>query len=71
MTTNGINLEKKIDDLVSAGLSRINVSLDTVCPDTFAKLPDAIGSRKYLKGYTPRRPLGWIPSKLTRCCCGD
>src|SRR5690625_7833275 len=38
MTTNGINLERKIDDLVSAGLSPIHVSLDTGSPETFATI---------------------------------
>ncbi|HUW77160.1 MAG TPA: GTP 3',8-cyclase MoaA [Candidatus Nanopelagicaceae bacterium] len=35
MTTNGIGLAPKIDSLVAAGLSRINVSLDTLRPERF------------------------------------
>ena len=30
MTSNGIALERKLDSLVSAGLNRLNISLDTL-----------------------------------------
>ena len=33
MTTNGIGLDKRIDELVAAGLTRINISLDTIDRD--------------------------------------
>ena len=50
ITTNGIGLEKRAQALADAGLSRINVSLDTICPETFAELTrrDKLGS--VLKG---------------------
>lgn len=32
MTTNGIRLDRVIDELVEAGLERLNISLDTVRP---------------------------------------
>lgn len=38
MTTNGIGLERRLPDLYRAGLNRINLSLDTLDPDTFATL---------------------------------
>lgn len=38
MTTNGIGLDKRVDGLVAAGLNRINISLDTVDRDHFARL---------------------------------
>lgn len=38
MTTNGIVLEKYLDQLVEAGLNSINISLDTMHPDKFARL---------------------------------
>ena len=38
LTTNGIGLDKRIDELVAAGLTRINISLDTVDRDHFARL---------------------------------
>ena len=47
LTTNGIGLHRRADRLVAAGLDRINVSLDTLDPDTFAHLTrrrDQLGS---------------------------
>ncbi len=38
MTTNGIRLDALLDDLVAAGLGRVNVSLDTLRPQRFAAL---------------------------------
>jgi cyclic pyranopterin phosphate synthase len=38
MTTNGIFLSKYAFDLKKAGLSRINISLDSLNPDTFKKI---------------------------------
>ncbi|WP_443110927.1 radical SAM protein, partial [Arthrobacter sp. CAL618] len=38
MTTNGLGLDKKAQALKDAGLSRINVSMDSLHPDTFAQL---------------------------------
>jgi cyclic pyranopterin phosphate synthase len=34
-TTNGIGLDRLAEPLCEAGLDRVNVSLDTVRPDTF------------------------------------
>lgn len=38
LTTNGIYLEKYLDSIISAGVKRINVSLDAIEQKTFAKL---------------------------------
>ncbi|MBP3044113.1 GTP 3',8-cyclase MoaA [Arthrobacter jiangjiafuii] len=38
LTTNGLGLDKKAQALRDAGLTRINVSLDSLHPDTFAQL---------------------------------
>lgn len=64
MTTNGINLEKKIDALVHAGLSRINVSLDTVCPETFAKITRRDRLTKVLTGLHSAKAAGLSPIKI-------
>ncbi len=64
MTTNGINLERKIDDLVAAGLSRINVSLDTVCPETFAKITRRDRLTKVLAGLHSAKAAGLGPIKI-------
>src|SRR5690625_3379892 len=64
MTTNWSNLELKIDDLVSAGLSRINVSLDTVCPETFAKITRRDRLTKVLSGLHSAKAAGLSPIKI-------
>lgn len=38
LTTNGLELESKIEDLKRAGLNRINISLDTLDPDEYRTL---------------------------------
>jgi GTP 3',8-cyclase len=38
LTTNGYLLRRQVDDLVRAGLRRINVSLDSLAPDRFFQL---------------------------------
>lgn len=38
MTTNGLTLSKVLPDLVQAGLSSVNISLDTLQPDQFAQI---------------------------------
>src|ERR1017187_5651195 len=49
LTTNGIGLERTAAALRAAGLDRVNVSLDTLRPETFRKLarrdrlPDVLG----------------------------
>jgi cyclic pyranopterin phosphate synthase len=45
LTTNGYLLERQVEDLVRAGLRRINVSLDSLAPDRFFQLTrrDSLG----------------------------
>jgi GTP 3',8-cyclase len=38
LTTNGVLLARAIDDLVAAGLSRVNVSIDSLDPDRFERI---------------------------------
>ncbi|WP_435748925.1 GTP 3',8-cyclase MoaA [Microbacterium sp. PMB16] len=38
MTTNGISLAKKLPDLIAAGLTRLNISIDTINRQRFADL---------------------------------
>jgi len=38
MTTNGVTLSKHLPDLVAAGLTHVNVSLDSLEPEKFARL---------------------------------
>jgi cyclic pyranopterin phosphate synthase len=38
MTTNGYKLEEYLDELIDAGLDRLNISLDTLKPDRFTEI---------------------------------
>lgn len=64
MTTNGIGLEKRADGLREAGLQRINVSLDTVCPDTFRRLARRGKLQSVLTGIAAAQAVGLSPVKL-------
>ncbi|WP_030015089.1 GTP 3',8-cyclase MoaA [Curtobacterium sp. S6] len=58
ITTNGIGLEKRIDGLVAAGLQRINVSLDTICPETFAEITRRRRLPQVLQGLEGAKAAG-------------
>lgn len=64
MTTNGIGLEKKVGALKEAGLSRINVSLDTICPQTFAELTRRDKLAEVLTGVDAAAAAGLHPIKI-------
>lgn len=62
MTTNGIRLGAVLDDLVAAGLHRLNISLDTLRPDRFHALTRRDRLDDVLEGIaaaaaSPLRPL--------------
>lgn len=50
LTTNGMLLARHIDDLVAAGLKRINISLDTLSEPTFRELTRRDGLQRVLEG---------------------
>jgi GTP 3',8-cyclase len=64
LTTNGIGLAARAEKLAAAGLKRINVSLDTLDPDTFVRiskrrrLPDVLG------GIAAAKEAGLRPVKI-------
>ncbi|MBP2179054.1 GTP 3',8-cyclase MoaA [Amycolatopsis magusensis] len=64
MTTNGIGLAKRAEGLVAAGLDRINVSLDTIDRDTFARLTRRDRLRHVLEGLAAARDAGLSPVKV-------
>ena len=67
MTTNGFLLAKKAHDLYNAGLRRINISLDSLDPETFDKI---IGNRsrsqwqQVWEGIQIAHQVGFDPLKL-------
>lgn len=64
MTTNAIGLEKKAEALAEAGLSRVNISLDSVHPETFAKLTRRDSLAKVLRGVEAAAEAGLTPLKI-------
>jgi cyclic pyranopterin phosphate synthase len=50
LTTNGYLLARQVDDLVAAGLRRVNVSLDALAPDRFFQLTRRDSLAQVLEG---------------------
>ncbi|MET3721372.1 MULTISPECIES: GTP 3',8-cyclase MoaA [unclassified Arthrobacter] len=64
MTTNGVGLDKKAAALKAAGLTRINVSLDSLHEETFTKLTRRPFLDKVLAGVDAAWAAGLGPVKL-------
>jgi GTP 3',8-cyclase len=64
LTTNGIGLAARAEKLAAAGLHRINVSLDTLDPDTFARLSRRRRLPDVLAGIAAARRAGLDPVKI-------
>ena len=58
LTTNGSQLEKYALDLYNSGVKRINVSIDTLKPDLFAKLTRRGNLEQVLKGIYKAKEVG-------------
>lgn len=64
LTTNGILLEKYASALAQAGLKRVNVSLDTLNPEKFARITRGGDLNKVLRGITAAEACGLTPIKI-------
>ncbi|MGO1948992.1 MAG: GTP 3',8-cyclase MoaA [Mycobacteriaceae bacterium] len=64
ITTNAIGLDKRINDLVDAGLTRVNVSLDTVDRDTFTELTRRDRLPQVIAGLEAAKAAGLEPVKV-------
>ncbi|MDQ6884869.1 MAG: GTP 3',8-cyclase MoaA [Candidatus Dormibacteraeota bacterium] len=64
MTTNGILLAEKAQALKDAGLSRVNISLDSLKPDRFRKLARRDALDRVLAGIRAAREAGFARIKL-------
>jgi cyclic pyranopterin phosphate synthase len=64
LTTNGIGLARRAAGLAAAGLDRINISLDTLQPDTFATLTRRRRLDDVLAGVRAAREAGLDPVKI-------
>jgi cyclic pyranopterin phosphate synthase len=71
MTTNGIGLDKRVGDLVAAGLNRINVSLDTVDRDHFARLTRRDRLPSVFAGIEAAKAAGLTPLKINAVLMRD
>ncbi|WP_114855513.1 GTP 3',8-cyclase MoaA [Brachybacterium sp. YJGR34] len=64
LTTNAIGLDRRAEALRTAGLDRINVSLDSVVPETFATLTRRPMLHRVLAGIDGARAAGLDPIKV-------
>jgi cyclic pyranopterin phosphate synthase len=71
MTTNGIGLDKRVDELVAAGLNRINISLDTVDRDHYARLTRRDRLPAVFLGIEAAQRAGLTPLKINAVLMRD
>ncbi|NP_001126377.1 molybdenum cofactor biosynthesis protein 1 [Pongo abelii] len=64
VTTNGINLARLLPQLQKAGLSAINISLDTLVPAKFEFIVRRKGFHKVMEGIRKAIELGYNPVKV-------
>jgi len=64
MTTNGTTLESMADDLRSAGLNRLNISIDSLRRDRFAEITRRDSLPEVLAGIDAAVHAGFDPVKL-------
>ncbi|MEU4608640.1 GTP 3',8-cyclase MoaA [Kribbella sp. NPDC023972] len=64
LTTNGIGLARQAQALKDAGLDRVNVSLDTIRPDTFQQLARRDRIKDVLAGLEAAQAAGLTPVKV-------
>ena len=64
LTTNGLGLERQAKALKDAGLSRVNVSLDSLRPERFKTLTLRDRHADVLKGLAAARAAGLAPVKV-------
>ena len=64
MTTNGHRLEELAPALADAGLNRVNISLDTLDPEAFAKISRGGDLGRVLRGIERARECGLGPVKI-------
>ena len=64
LTTNGTFLPGRAEDLVEAGLERVNVSQDAIDPDQFAEITKSGAYDKVIEGVEAALDAGLNPVKL-------
>lgn len=71
LTTNGILLADQAEALKAAGLKRINISLDTLDPDTFKQISRRDGLERVLAGIFAARQVGFTKIRLNAVAIKD
>lgn len=64
LTTNGLKLAELAADLYRAGVQRLNVSLDSLKPDTFAEITRGGDLGRVLAGLEAAEQAGFPPPKI-------
>ncbi|MCS6829996.1 MAG: GTP 3',8-cyclase MoaA [bacterium] len=64
MTTNGFLLSRYARELKEAGLSRVNISLDTLNPERFVRIARRGSLQQVLEGIAAAQQVGLSPVKL-------
>jgi cyclic pyranopterin phosphate synthase len=64
LTTNGLLLTKLATDLFNAGVQRLNVSLDSLNPETFSDITRGGDLKKVLAGLEAAEKAGFPPPKI-------
>lgn len=64
LTTNGVLLEEMADSLYAASMPRLNVSLDSLDPQRFARITGGDHWDRVWRGITKAEALGFFPLKI-------
>lgn len=64
MTTNGLTLPRQAHELSRAGLRRVNISLDSLIPTTFARMTGVKGPGRVIEGIDAAIEAGLSPIRL-------
>ena len=71
LTTNGTQLARHADELKAAGLSRVNVSLDSLKPDRFERITGSNRIKDVLEGIEVAKKAGLNPVKINMVVLRD
>ncbi|MCX5798242.1 MAG: radical SAM protein, partial [Proteobacteria bacterium] len=64
LTTNGVYLGEKVQELKAAGLKRVNISLDTLKPQRFKFITGVDAFDRVLNGIERSKDMGLNPVKI-------
>ena len=70
LTTNGLLLEDKLQELIDAGVKRLNISLDTLDPIKYKEITRGGDINKVLNGIEKAKKLGINPIKINTVLIG-